>query len=275
MEIIQPSKEHLEELQRFLDLEQTVSADCIASILLKGREGSGKTTLLGTAPGPTLIDHFDISGVHAIDDKIKEGNILVRRWYSNKDSLASSYSHWSRQWEKDLKSGFLKLFNTYSIDSGTEWVRAMAKETIKQNPKSPRSGLGRKIVNIGDYLGMYSTIFDCIELSTTQVPIFILTFHTAITQDELTSEISYELDTFNQLKTSIPRLFTEKWVIDAAVGGERKVLVERSGRDRASTQIGAGKFLSKEEPNISNLIKKAGKEVPNKPHLSTHTKDKK
>ena len=257
-------QKQLENLRNFLDLDKKQRDENILTVLLKGREGSGKTSFLGTCPGPILIDHFDTSGTQSIRSEIEQGNILVRRWY-DKDN---GYQSWSEQWEKDLKSGFYKIFNTVSWDSGTSLVELMGNQVVQDDPKSPISGLGGKTINLQKFTGMYNVLMNHIGLTILEVPIFILTFHTKITQDELTNEITYELATYPQLQTRIPMQFAEKWTTVAEPNGEHKIYTGRKGRERASTQIGRDKFDLVEKPDMKYLLDKAKIKVSEKPNLS-------
>lgn len=265
MNKIEPDKKHIEQLRKFLDLEVSFSENNKFSLLIKGREGSGKTSLISTAPRPILIDHFDTSGTMSIRKPIEEakGDILIRRWYD----YDNGYQQWTDQFNKDLKSGFFQLFTTYAWDSGTSLIDLMSNEVIKRDPKSPVSGLGGKMINVSMYQGMYRTLMEHVALCQHEVQIFIVSFHTKIVEDALTNEVSYELATFPYLQEKLPRQFSEKWTMLAEPNGEHKVLMQRFGRERSSTQIGRDVFDRKEEPDLTALLKKAGVEINPKPSL--------
>jgi hypothetical protein len=105
---------------------------------------------------------------------------------------------------------------------------------------------------------------------------FIMTGHLDQYQDEADGRTYFSLvTTGKQQKTKVPLLFDEYYFLTAreekdAKGGERVVrelLTQVSGKHESRTRIGTGKFLPREEANISNLLKKAGYPYQDKPVL--------
>ena len=88
-------------------------------------------------------------------------------------------------------------------------------------------------------------------------------------KDEVTGEISAEIDTFRRLKSQVPLLFTEKYVL-IEKNGQYRLLTKTQRRFRAGTQLGAGgKFNAEEEPDIKTLLRKAGMSTEDKPPIIT------
>lgn len=240
------------------------------SCLVMGLFGAGKTSFIATGRKPILIDSFDPKGVIVLDDQIESGDVLVRPWWNERSDRPTEYSRWEKQWEKDIASGFLANFGTYAIDSLTTLIEALANETAKRkgrinDPKHDGN------LAIQDYIPLYNNVRDIIKMSSAQGCDLVVTAHLVSESDEVTGEITAELDTFKRLKSRVPILFTEKYVITEKPiqGGVRHLLLTSSkGRFRASTQLGRnGKFLQEEEPDIKKLLEKAGFSTEDKPKL--------
>jgi hypothetical protein len=106
-------------------------------------------------------------------------------------------------------------------------------------------------------------------MSSAQECNFIATAHLVNQQDELTGEVIAELDTYKTLKSRVPILFTEKYVLqtkETSTGVERYLLTQPKGRYRASTQLGKDGIFDREEiPDLKLLMQKAGLDVSDKP----------
>ena len=226
------------------------------SCLVIGVAGAGKTSFVATAPRPILIDSFDPRGTFVLREQIEKKEVYVRQYWDENSKKPSQYAKWESQWEKDIASGFLENFATYSIDSATTFINAMTNEVAR------RFGRTNNLPAIQDYMLMYNLVRDMVKITSTRRVNFILTGHSVFVQDELSGEITVELDTYKKLKSQIPLLFTEKYVIVVKqTGGKarRVLLTAPQGRYMASTQLGSGgKFNTEEEPDLRNLLKKAG-----------------
>ncbi len=241
------------------------------SILLMGLFGTGKTSFIATGRKPILIDSFDPNGTVVLErthkEDIEKGDILIRTWWNESARRPQQYKIWERQWEQDIKSGFLNLFGTYGIDSATTFIDALANEigTREKSAKLPVGALAQS-----DYQPLYATLKDVIKLTSNQDVDFVLTAHLVDVQDELTGEIRSEIDTFRKLKSQIPLLFTEKYVIstqNTSKGLEYQLYTQDFRRFRASTQIGARVFERVEVPDLKYLRKKAGMSIEDKPSI--------
>lgn len=241
------------------------------SLLLMGEWGVGKTQLIGTGRLPILIDSFDPNGVVVLykvyPELMKSGAIQVRKYWSEDFRTPTEFKKWEKQWEEDIKSGYIGLFGTYAIDSFTTWMECAVNNWLRK--KNIERGKHMDNLAQGDYLGLYNITRTMVKLSSAQGADFILTAHLEAEQDGLTQEITYKLATYKGLKTAIPPLFSEKLALvkeAKAEGVKYKLLTNNKARYRASNQLGAnGVWDLEEEPNIRNLLKKAGLPSGDKP----------
>jgi len=231
--------------------------------LFMGTFSSGKTSLIGTGRKPILIDSFDPNGTIVLRKQIDAGEVLVRDWSVDDYKNPSTYRLWEAQWEKDIREGFLKNFGTYAIDSGTNYITAMSYQISK------RFGRPASTLAIQDYGVIYATIGDVVSLSSTQSCDFIMTMHLTYTKDDLTGEIMAEIDTYNKLRTKLPILFSERYVIrkeERSSGIVYEVLTNDKGRFRAGSRLAAeGKIETVEKPDLKAILKKAGFSTEDKP----------
>jgi len=241
------------------------------SILLMGLFGTGKTSFIATGRKPILIDSFDPNGTVVLEqthkEEIERGDILIRTWWDERAKRPKMYNKWEQQWEKDIRSGFLNFFGTYAIDSATTFIDALANQigTTERSAKLPTGALAQS-----DYQPLYATVKDVVKITSTQDVDFILTAHLLDAQDEVTGEVRSEIDTFKRLKSQLPLLFTEKYVISTNVtpkGLQYQLYTQDFRRFRASTQIGAHKFERVEKPDLKYLREKAGMSTEDKPSL--------
>lgn len=240
-----------------------------ASILIMGLFGTGKTRLLASGRRPLLVDSFDPNGTLILErlykEDIEKGDILIRTFWNEKSTKPTEYNKWERQWEDDIRTGFLDSFGTYAIDSLTTFLDAMSNKVSKLKGREEGS------LAIQDYKIIYNSLKDIIKLSSSCDTDFVLTAHLADERDEITGKVISQLAVYNKLKAEIPLLFTEKWVLvnqPGSDGVKRILLTEDYKTYRASTQLGAnGTFKPKEEPNLLELLKKAGFKTDPKPSL--------
>ena len=249
------------------------------SCLLMGVFGSGKTLTACTGRLPILIDMFDPKGsivLHAdphLKELVKQKKIIVRPFWKEDSQKPSEYSRWEKQWKSDCESGFLSLFGTYILDSGTTWIEALANYISKTKGGKRNYDLGGKNITgnleIQDYIPMYNMIMDMVKLTSSHGCDFIYTAHLLTIEDEVTGSITAVLDTYKKLRSKLPKLFSEKYVIaktPAPGGAKHELLLHSTGKYEASSQLMAsGKLDAKEEPNIKKLLEKAGLPTADKP----------
>ncbi len=256
------------EIQELYPIDEAIKF----SALVMGLRGVGKTTLLGTAPFPLLVDSFDPNGTIVLQqmypEACRDGRIMIRKWWGDRAKKPRVFSAWERQWEKDLQSGFLDAMGTYAIDSYT-MLQDVLSNKVGMTGKSAKLDIGA--LAMSDYQALYATVKDIINMSSNCDCNFIMTAHTVADKDELTGEITVDIDAYRKLRTAVPLLFTEKYVLinEPQSGGVKHVLLTQDHkRYQASTQIGAGGIFSmKEEPNIKALLRKAGLSDADKPSL--------
>lgn len=239
------------------------------SSIVMGLRGTGKTTFACTGRLPILLDSFDPLGtmiVHTDPDLVKlyeKGLILVRPFWDERANAPTEFSRWEDQWEEDIASGFIGRFGTYAIDSCSTLIDTISNAIRK------RKGRGKDGLAIQDYQVVYNIVKDIVKISSTQGTDFIMTAHLMNQQDELSGEINAEIDTYNRLRSQLPLLFTEKYVLyneQTSSGVKHVLLTQDDGRFKASTQLGAkGKFEWREEPDLKKLLVKAGLPTEDKP----------
>jgi len=274
--MLQVDIDKIQDLQTFY--ENMKGVDTNFSCLIMGLFGVGKTTFCCTGRLPVLIDSFDPRGTVVIesDPKLRElrekGGIIIRPFWSEQSAKPVEYDRWEKAWQEDIKSGFLKNFGTYAIDSGTLHLQALVNQYAK------RRGRIDGQLQIQDYPVIYNILLDVIQLSSSQGCDFIYTGHLVDEVDEVTKGIRSERDTFSKLKSRIPIMFTEKYVLrkkQTSKGVARELLTVDEGRFRASTQLGAqGKLLPIEVPNLKEILKKVGFPIEDKPFFPMISKTK-
>lgn len=259
------------------------------SALIKGVEGSGKTRLAATGRLPILVDLFDPKGYvlyHSdpILKQLMEEKKIIVRFFTKEDSKnPTEYKRWETQWMQDVKSGFLKLFGTYVLDSGTSWMEAMANYIIRKKGGKrlyqiePGVNLTGNL-EIQDYQPIYNLVMDMIKMSSAQGCDFIYLAHLVrvpVMERTLTGELQEtgrtitEMDIYNRLKSKVPKLFSEKYCMikkPSREGVKHILLLESTGEYEASSQLKAsGKLNAEEEPDLKKLLTKAGLPAEDKP----------
>ena len=260
---------------------KSMMGDSIAfSCLLMGIFGSGKTRLACTGRLPILVDMFDPKGsvIFHTDPVLKkliaEKKLIVRPFWMENSQEPTEYARWEKQWKADCESGFLSMFGTYVLDSGTTWIEALANYVSKKKGGTRNYSLDGKMLTgnleIQDYIPIYNLITDMIKISSSHGCDFIYTAHLLTIEDEVTGRITAVLDTFKRLKSKIPKLFSEKYVITKTASGpdgvKHELLLHSTGKYEASSQLMAsGNMKAKMEPNLLNILKLAGLPTADKP----------
>jgi len=238
------------------------------SALIAGIQGVGKSTFACSGRLPVLIDVFDPKGtlfIHShpeLKQLYKEKKILIRPYWNENSENPTEYKRWEDQWKDDCKSGFLNLFGTYVIDSGTTMVEAMSNYTRKRKGRTEN-------LAIQDYIPIYNALMDMIKITSSQGCDFLYIAHLTTLQDEVTGEVKSELDTYKGLRSKIPKLFTEKYVLQkqrSAQGPKHILLTHSTGRFEASSQFASsGNIPDEVEPNLKELLKLAELPTDDKP----------
>lgn len=255
------------------------------NLLLMGEKGVGKTSLVRTARKPVHIDSFDPGGTIVLQDMIYSGDVVADTRYENEDPKSpKAYRLWMHTFMEKYKDNYFESFGTYVIDTTTPWIDSMlywVQHTIEQGkshagetPKWNRDyrpvrtevenqlrlilNLPCDVILIGHYTGDYEDV---------------LVYNPVTQMRERESNLfRYVFNGIGETKNKVPLFFTEMWILqfgrETRDGTERRVLTQNDGLFRASTRLGAsGKFNKWEEPNIKNLLKKAGWPTADKPSL--------
>jgi hypothetical protein len=260
-ELLKPEhQKQIEEIRAVYAAGQTSNFNA----LVMGEFSSGKSRLLTTGRLPVLVDSFDPRTAVVFSREIAEGKVLLRDYSAETSDAPVMYNKWRAQWEEDLRSGFLGLFGTYSIDSGTNWVNALANQVAKSN--SRRVGMLAQ----GDYPSMYATVRDVVNLTSAQPVDFVMTAHLMLDRDEITGQIIAELAVYKRLRAILPILFSERYIMlkeQGPNGLNYKLLTEDWNWYKAGSRLRNNNplILAKEEPNIKAILAKAGLSTQDKP----------
>ena len=243
------------------------------SAIIMGLYGVGKTSLITTGPKPWLIDSFDPKGTVVLElnmkDEIEAGNLVIRKFWNEDYMAPTEYNRWEAIHEKDISTGFLNHFGTYAIDSFTTFLDSMANQLSRYMKRD------RKVqkLAINDYLVIYDQMKSVIKTVSSQNCNFIMTAHLETYIDKVTEETRTEIKGYKGLKTDVPLLFTEKYVLETEEAPPPKnikynLYTRAAGKFRASTQLGSGgKLKDIEEPNLREIMKKTGFSFEDKPSL--------
>lgn len=276
MEKLEVTKQ-IEEIQQMY--KEMMGEQLAFSCLLMGIFGSGKTRCSCTGRLPILVDMFDPKGsiiFHTdpyLKQLVEEKKLIIRPFSAENSQAPTEFERWERQWTEDCKSGFLSYFGTYVIDSGTTWLEAMANYiSRKKGGKRDYMLAGRTLtgnLEIQDYIPMYNMVMDMVKISSSQGCDFIYTAHLLTVEDEITGRVIAALDTYKRLRSKIPKLFSEKYVMSkeqTSQGPVHELLIHSTGKYEASSQLMAsGKLNDIEEPDLKKLLEKAGLPTDDKP----------
>ena len=249
------------------------------SVLIMGLYGVGKTRFITTGRKPILIDSFDPNGTIVIEqllgDEIKKGNILIRTFWNDSSKNPTEHERWEAIFQEDKESGFFNYFGTYAIDSFTTWLDAVANRVSYEmgrinNPKNPK-------LAIQDYPIIYDYAKDVVKSMSAFDCDFVVTAHLDRYQEDATGQLVTDIRTYKALRTELPLLFTEKYVLETKQvprseknpnGIEYNLYTSAAGTFRASTQLGAnGRLKPVEEPNLKKILEKVGFDSSDKPSL--------
>ena len=243
-------------------------------VLLTGETGSGKTYILRTARKPIHIDSFDPGGTKGLNDLIIKGDIVADTEYESElPTKPLAFKEWKRNFEYRVLNDYFSSFGTYCLDSSTQWAEAIMNQIMsdaKLVGKAPRWS--------HDYVPQKVEIRNWMK-RILQLPCdVIITGHLASIKEskyiggeerEIVTGLRYL--TTGQGTVTIPLLFDELWVALAEARGNStkySILTQKQGLYLARTRIGKGEIFSiREEPDIKNMLKKAGWPYEDKPKL--------
>lgn len=257
-----------------------ISSESNATVLLMSEPGVGKTSFLTTCKMPMLIDHFDPKGTTVINDLIRQGNkdIIIRPWWN----MATAYKEWNKEFTQDLASGYLSYFGTYVIDTITSFTEAVSydyTETQGRPDNVPLSSIKGEAVG-GDYNYIKARVHNTVSFALAQKCDVIVTGH-LIKYTDIKNNIHIDFVATGKLKTVIPSMFTEKWILYVnPADRSRWIILDRYGSYEGSTQIGVG-YNEKGErikklgidggpfefPDMKKILEKCGLSIESKPSL--------
>jgi hypothetical protein len=229
-----------------------------ANILVLGDSGAGKSALASTVPTPVFIDSFDPGGTKTdmLQSGISSGLIMADTHYEE-DSWKSPYAF--RDWERSMlereSEGFFDALGTYVLDSCTRWSDSLMFEIMRKNSRAGKNP------QIQDYLVQQLTAVDWMGRIMAYGCNVLVTGHLAFEKDELTGSLESGPLMYGKLAKKIPIAFDECYIMrtkETSAGPKYQVLVHNDGYYHAKTRLGGQKFEAYEEPNIKNLMKKAG-----------------
>lgn len=259
----------MSEDREYLDIKATIQglrdqytsdlAQGSLNALIVGEMGSGKTHLLKTARKPVLVYSFDPGGTKTLRSEIKRGEIVP---VTSMENEAESMKH-DRAW-KDFESTFERhrrkgVFNhigTVAIDSFTTALHALIRSV------AVRENRDYSVLAIQDWQVVGNVIRDLVKVFTNLPCDFICTAHVDFTKDEVAGGLKSSIKAPPSLKIDLPLLFDEIYFLESReVGGQisRKLITQNTGKFECRTRIGSdGRFEVREDPNIKDLLKKAG-----------------
>lgn len=228
-----------------------------ASYIIGGLPGAGKTSLLTTGPRPIRIYGFDMNCLNSKEMKkgINEGWIHYSPFWIESTDKPQAYEDFENVWMQEVTSGFLNNYGTVAIDTNTNFMRALANYWAKENKRENGQ------LAIQDYQGLYNNLRDIIKITQAMSEAyFALTTHLIVDKNEVTGAMETQVDTFKQLRSEIPGLFPEKYMMVQKGANKRVCLTAAQGKyGLASTQMGGhGLFEVEEQPDLKYLLKKAG-----------------
>jgi len=250
------------------------SSSIYSNILVAGTHGSGKTQLLATCPTPVHIDSFDPGGTTTavLQPLIKSGDILIEQYENDNWDAPFTYREWEKSFTEKRKNGYFDYIGTYSIDSAINWVIALMGQIMKTG-----RGKGVKPHPGGnpyesDYLHQQLEAANILKRDIMSLPCHTLvTGHLSfiIDKDEEGNVISTRADMlmWGKLAMQFPLVFDENYVMivkRSSQGPQHKILTRSDGLYQAKTRMGGVTFAQYEEPDIRELLRKAGKSWENK-----------
>jgi hypothetical protein len=256
------------------EMYATQNSNQYTRILIFGDVGVGKTKLLETCPQPVHVDSFDPGGTLSIRNKIltpdnPTGTIVADTRYENEDpSNPTALVAWDKTLEERISQGYFDYFSTYCVDSITMVSNAAMNYTLKK--KGRKDGI--PVMMRGgdnDYVFMQSYMKPLLRKVLNLPCHVILVAHPALDEDDVDKKKFIGPKISGQLQTQLMLMMTEIYcmrTITSKNGLVRSLLTQPDGLYRCRSRLASiGKIEVEEEPNISNILKKAGLQYVDKP----------
>jgi len=227
------------------------------NLLLCGETGTGKSHLATTCPAPVHMDVFDPGGVKHLMPEVISGRIIPAIYEGDDPFKPSMFSQWEKDMKRRITDGYFDSIATYFLDSSTTWANTIMNEILK------RAGMAGEAPRFThDYTPQKTKIVNWMKVLLNLPCNTIVTGHLESSKDEVTGAITYRYMTTGKAEITIPLEFDEVWVADTkktSKGVDYRLVTARTGSYLATTRIGRGKFETYEKPDITYLLKKAGR----------------
>lgn len=240
------------------------------NLLLLGESGTGKTFFLRTAKKPVHIDSFDPGGSKNLRKWIESGDVVVDAQYEGEDPRSPyAFEKWKKEFEYRLKNKYFDHIGTYVLDSATTWSEAIMNTILKkagiagEAPRFTKDYVPQKIE-------IRNQLRKCLDLPCN----FVLTGHLEIKEDvdnEGRPMMKFRFMTTGKGMTTIPLLFDEVYVLSTrrtSSGPKYEMVTQNDGIHPARSRLAQdGLLKSVEDPDLKELLKKAGYPTEDKPKM--------
>ena len=268
------------ELQRVLNYYNQDPLQKRFSAIICGNIGVGKSYLLSTARKPIFIDSFDPGGSKCLEPWIKKGDVIVDSSYENENPYEpTAYRNWQKNMEIRLQTHFFDQFGTYALDSLSTFADAVMNYVMLKAKGGSRAG--EVPMHRRDYNPQKTEIVNRIkQLMTLPCDFFLMSHLKEIeetigqTKDGIEIKKSkYRLNITGNAILTVPLLFDEIYVLLGSSGApgspvKRELLLDAQGTYIARSRLKSkGKLKEVENPDIKQLLKKAGLDWEDKPAL--------
>jgi hypothetical protein len=228
-------------------------------IIIYGAKGTGKTTFAGTGRRPILFHMFDPGGEKSVRDALRDPNdrVYVDARFSSEDARKpTAFKAWEQEFDRLRNKGFFNSIGTYVLDSGTTWSDAAMNYIFAAKGKPCAKP------EWDHYHIQQITLRDHIKRLMALPCDVVLTGHIDTEKDEISGALFKDVLLTGKLRVKVPILFDEMYmtqVKEASNGRKFTIITQPTDRFTACTRLGAnGRFEATEEPNIKNLLTKAG-----------------
>ena len=251
------------EVAEFAKLRQEYAEDPRSNRLhaiIYGMKGTGKTTVAATGRQPILFHMFDPGGEKSIRDRLTDPNqrIYVDAQFGEEDPWhPTAFKAWEAEFNRLFKAGAFDKLGTYVLDSGTTWSDAAMNYILYAK--------GKPCVKPewDHYHIQQITMRDWMKRILSLPCDVILTGHIDTEKDEISGTLFRDVMLTGKLRVKVPLLVDEVYMTIAKEAGssgrKHSLITQPTDRLSACTRLGAnGRFEAIEEPDIKNLLRKAG-----------------
>lgn len=184
----------------------------------------GKTHLLRTARKPVLLFQFDPNGAAPLTDLIESGDVIVQDFSHEPDpSNPKQFRAWEQEVMRLQRIGLFDHVGTVAVDSVTTWVNALALAIFHKNGRPFKAGGVELFHGRGNNSALYEDRDYGVQLTTLMQYTALLVglpcdtiflAHARDFTDRKTNKRSFQPLLAGQLKTQMPLLFDEVYVLE-------------------------------------------------------------